>query len=111
MQMFIAGASIINNNKWLITSSGGGVISIYDINSGCLIMEYNLKMANEEFNEHLYFEPTYFSPDGTYVLGYIDGDGGTNYFVRCNIPSVYDYINHARSEFKRFWASTPNKDI
>lgn len=95
MQMFIAGASIINNNKWLITSSGGGVISIYDINSGCLIMEYNLKMANEEFNEHLYFEPTYFSPDGTYVLGYIDGDGGTNYFVRCNIPSVYDYINHA----------------
>lgn len=111
MQMFIAGASIINNNKWLITSSGGGVISIYDINSGCLIMEYNLKMENEEFNEHLYFEPTYFSPDGTYVLGYIDGDGGTNYFVRCNIPSVYDYINHARSEFKRFWASTPNKDI
>ena len=111
MQMFIAGASIINNNKWLITSSGGGVISIYDINSGCLIMEYNLKMANEEFNEHLYFEPTYFSTDGTYVLGYINGDGDTNYFVRCNIPSVSDFINHVRSEFKRFWTSTPNKDF
>lgn len=110
-QMYIAGASMINNNKWLITSSVGGVISIYDINSGCLIMEYSLKMVNEEFNSHLYFEPTYFSPDGTYVLGYINGDGDTNYFVRCNIPSVSDFINHVRSEFKRFWTSTPNKDF
>ncbi len=109
-QMFIAGASIINNDKWLITSSAGGVISIFDINTGCLIMEYNIKRANEEFNgRNLYFEPTYFSQDGKYVLGYIiynNDNGETRDFVRCNIPSVHDYINHARSEFKKFWTST-----
>ena len=46
-QMFTSGADLVNQDRWLVTVSGGGVITIHDIQTGCLLMECTIQAPGE----------------------------------------------------------------
>lgn len=108
-QMFLSDAAIINDGKWLITSSGGGVFSLYDIETGCLLLESAIKLPQEYIDSStdlgsIQFSPYYFSEDGKYIYGCLSG-GDETFYVCYQMPTFYDFINQARSEINNFWSN------
>ncbi len=105
-QMFTSGADLVNQDRWLVTVSGGGVITIHDIQTGCLLMECTIQAPGEyaasNFTSSIYFTPSHFSEDGKYIYGQLSVDDDKKY-IGYQIPTLTDFIKQARKEFAKFW--------
>lgn len=105
--MYICDAAVVNNSTHLLTSSVGGVFSLYDIRTGSLLCESSIKLPQEYIDNgitlgEIKFVPYHISENGQYIYGCLYG-GTQTFYVCYQLPSITDFINFARTELQNFW--------
>lgn len=107
-QMFLEDAFVVDNGSTLIAISGGGVLSIYDIATGFLIMETMIDSPAECKNplDFTYmdksFKPFYITKDGRYLYGAVNVKDN-EFYAKYLIPTPAEYIEFARKHVRDFW--------